>query len=171
MNIIARRNGGRGALIPYYSPMSLLGEVEELANELWDSWRPFGPGFSLVPETDIYEEKGNLIMKTELPGIKKEDLDITLEGDRLTIKAEKKEETPEGASSHARERFYGRYCRSLTLPFPINGDRVSATLENGVLELKIPRAKEAKARRIEVKAQLPQVKAKKRQKKSRAKAS
>ena len=106
-------------------------------------------------------------MKTELPGIGKEDLDITLEGDRLTIKAEKKEEVNEDATYHTRERYYGQYFRSVTLPYPVKGNKIDATFENGVLELRLPKAEEAKARRIEIKARLPEGGNKKRLRKAR----
>ena len=57
MPIIVRRNGGKGALVPFYHPASLLDEVDTLARGTWDSWRPFSFDDSLVPHTDVYEEK------------------------------------------------------------------------------------------------------------------
>ena len=160
MNIILKRNGGRGAMIPYYRPLSLMSELETLASELWDSWRPVDFVMSPAPRTDMYEEKGKLIVKTELPGIKSEDLDVKLEGDNLVIKAEKKAEVEGDATHHARELYYGQYYRSVTLPFPVKEDKVTATLNEGVLEIKLPKAKEAEARKIEVKSQLPKAKGK-----------
>jgi HSP20 family protein len=76
----------------------------------------------------------------------------TLEGDRLTIKAEKKEEVKEDATHHTRERYYGQYFRSLTLPYPVKEDEISATFEKGVLELRLPKGEEVKPKRIEIKA-------------------
>jgi len=160
MNIILKRNGGRGALVPYYSPLSLMNELEALASELWDSWRPIDFVASSAPRTDVYEEKGKLVVKTELPRIKSEDLDVKLEGDTLTIKAEKKAEVEEDATHHARDRYYGQYYRSVTLPFPVKEDKVTATLDDGVLEIKLPKAEEIEAKKIEVKAQLPKAKSK-----------
>ena len=58
MAIILRRNGGERALVPFYRPFGLFGDIDELAREMWDSWRPFALDQSLVPHTDIYEEKG-----------------------------------------------------------------------------------------------------------------
>jgi HSP20 family protein len=171
MNIVVRRNGEPRALVPFYHPLSLIDEMDRLARDMWDSWRPFTFDHSLVPHTDMYEEKGELVMKTELPGIEKKDLDITLEGDRLTIKAEKKEEVSEDATHHTRERYYGRYFRSVTLPYPVKEGKISATFDNGVLELRLPKADEAKAKKIEIKAQLPEGETKKRQRKPREKKS
>ncbi len=169
MNIILRRNPTTALIpwAPFYCRMSLFDEIEELAREAWGSWQPV-----VFPHTEMYEEKDELVMKVELPGIKKEDLDITLDGDRLTIKAEKKqEEVAEDATYHARERYYGQYSRSALLPFHVDGDKISATLENGVLEIRLPKAEQAKARQIEVKAQIPQGEPKKRQRKPKQKAS
>jgi HSP20 family protein len=171
MNIIVRRNGGDRALVPLYRPWGLLDEMDTLAREMWDAWRPFTLDHSLVPHTDVYEEKDQLVMKTELPGIDKKDLDISLEGDRLTIKAEKKEEVKENATHHTRERHYGRYYRSITLPYPVKEDKISASFGDGVLELRLPKAEEVKAKKIEIKAHLPEGETKKRQRKPRQKKS
>ena len=168
MNIALWRNPGGAltALGPFYRPMSLLDEIEELTREMWGSWRPGAFANTFVPRTEMYEEKGELVIKTELPGIKKEDLDVTLEGDTLTIKAEKKEEeAAEESTYHTRERYYGHYFRSTTLPFHVDSDRISATFKDGVLELRLPKAEEVDAKRIEVKAQLPKTEGKKRQRK------
>jgi HSP20 family protein len=171
MNIILRKGDSERALVPFYRPWGLLDEIEALARETWDAWKPFTLDHSLVPHTDIYEEKDQLVMKTELPGIDKKDLDISLEGDRLTVKAEKKEEIKEEATHHTRERYYGRYFRSVTLPYPVKEDNISATFDNGVLELRLPKAEEVKAKKIEIKAQLPETGTNKRQRKPRKKRS
>lgn len=173
MNIILRRNGGNRAVVPFYRPWDLLDEIDRFAGDFWETWRPFTKDTGLVPSTDIYEEDGQLVVKTELPGIDKKDLDVSLEGDRLSIKAEKKAETKEDANHRTRERYYGRYFRTVTLPYPVKEDEISATYENGILELKFPKAEEAKPKKIEIKAQLPEGKTetKKRQRKPRQKKS
>jgi len=155
MNILVRRHDGEQALVPFYgSPWSLLGAMDRLAGNIWDSSKPYSLDTSLVPHTDIYEENDQLVMKTELPGINKEDVNITLQGDRLTIKAEKKEAVVDDTACYARERQYGQYLRSVTLPFPVKENEVSATFENGVLELRLSKAEESKAKKIEIKARL-----------------
>jgi HSP20 family protein len=151
MNILVRRHDGEQAMVPFYSPLSLLGAMDRLAGNIWDSSKPYAFDTSLVPHTDIYEENDQLVMKTELPGINKEDINITLQGDRLTIKAEKKEDVVEDAACYTRERQYGQYVRSVTLPFPVKEDKISATFENGVLELRFSKAEESKAKKIEIK--------------------
>ena len=173
MNITLYRNPARAlsAWRPFYRPTSLLDDIDELARDFWSSWQPGFFGTTLVPHTDVYEEKGQLVVKTELPGITEKDLEVTLEGDVLTIKAEKKKEVTEEATHHTRERYYGKYVRSMSLPSHVNGDKISAAFDNGVLELRIPKAEEAKPKRIEVKAQLPEAKTRKRQRKTKEKAS
>jgi HSP20 family protein len=154
MTAIIRRNpAGRLALVePLYRPTSLLDEVEALAREVFNS-RPlitFGNGFT--PSLDIYREKDELVVKAELPGIKKKDLDISLEDDLLTVKAEKKEETVgEDTTHYTRERHFGQYSRSVKLPFPIDAEKTLATFKNGLLEIRLPKAEETKSKHIEVK--------------------
>ena len=159
------------AWTPFYRPLGLLDEIDELASEFWTSWQPSIFGAALSPSTDMYEEKGQLVIKAELPGIDEKDLEVTLDSDMLTMKAERKEEVTEDVAHHIRGRYYGKYVQSLSLPYHVNADNVSATLENGVLELRLPKAEQSKAKRIEVKAELPQAKPKQRQRKPRQKSS
>ena len=173
MNITLYRNPTRALTTwaPFYRPMGLIDEIEELARDFWGSWQPGFFGTTMVPYTDVYEEKDQLVVKTELPGITEKDLEVTLGGDVLTIKAEKKEAATEDATHHTRERYYGQYVRSMSLPAHVDGDKISATFDNGVLELRIPKAEEVKPRRIEVKAQLPEPKPRKRHRKPKEKSS
>ena len=154
MNILIRRENGEQAVVPFYSPLSLLNAMDRFAGNIWDSSKPYTFDTSMVPHTDIYEENDQLVMKTELPGIKREDVNVTLQGDRLTIKAEKKEAVAEDVTCYAHERQYGQYFRSVTLPFPVKEDKISATFENGVLELRLSKAEESKAKKIEIEARL-----------------
>ena len=171
MNVTHYRSPFRtlAALAPFYRPMSIMDEIDEIAREF--SRRVGFDDNTLIPHTDMYEEKGELVVKTELPGISEKDLEVTLEDNILAIKAEKRNEATEDATHHTKERYYGKYVRSMSLPTHANGDKVSATFDNGVLELRIPKAEEVKAKRIEVKAQLPQGERKKRQRKPREKSS
>jgi HSP20 family protein len=155
MNILVRRTNGEQSMVPFYSsPLSLLSAMDRLAGNIWESSKPYTLDTNLVPHTDIYEENDQLVMKTELPGIAKEEVNIILQGDRLTIKAEKKETVVEDTVCYAHERQYGQYARSIDLPFPVKEDEISATFENGVLELRLSKAEESKAKKIEIKARL-----------------
>ena len=123
-----------------------------MAREFWESWQPVAFRTSLVPRLDVYEDKDTLVVKAEFPGIKKKDLDISLEGDMLTIKAEKKQEdVAEDATHYTRERYFGQYSRSIPLPVHIDAEKVSATFKKGLLEIRLPKAEEAKSKHIEVK--------------------
>jgi HSP20 family protein len=162
MNILVRRNDGEQTLVPFYSPLNLFGAMDRFAGNIWDSSKPYTLDTGLVPHTDIYEENDQLVLKIELPGIKKEDVDIALQGDRLTIKAEKKAVEIEDSACYARERQYGQYFRAVILPFPVKEEKVSATFEDGVLELRLSKAEESKSKKIEIKARLVEGKAEKR---------
>ena len=133
-------------------PFSLLEEVEEMAREIFDSKRPL---FSSVLShgLDVYREKDDLVVKAELPGIRKKDLDINLEEDILTIRAEKKqEEVTEDAHSYISERHFGQFLRRLKMPFPVDAEKISTTFRNGLLEMRLPKAEKAEPKKIEIKA-------------------
>jgi HSP20 family protein len=107
---------------------------------------------SLTPRMDVVERDGEFVVRTDLPGIKKEDISITLESGVLTISGETKEETEEkeGGQVIRQERCYGKYMRSLRLATPIDEKRVKANYKDGVLELVLPKAEEAKPKKITV---------------------
>lgn len=103
---------------------------------------------------DIYEEGDDLIVKATVPGVKPEDLNVQIQNNVLTISGETKEERErKEASYHLREHRYGRFERSVTLPYSVQVDKAEATFEHGVLRLRLPKAEEVRGRRIEVKVQ------------------
>ncbi len=102
---------------------------------------------------DVSENEDAYIVKASIPGVNPDDIDITLVDNVLTIKAEIKEEKDiEEAKYHLRERRFGVFSRSITLPTAVDADKVEAVYEHGVLTLTIPKAEEVKARKIEVHA-------------------
>ena len=107
---------------------------------------------SLVPAMDIKELEDAYVVRTDLPGVRKEDIQITLENGLLTIAAERKDEEvqKEGDREIRREVRYGRYARSLRLGTQVNEKAVKAAYRDGVLELTLPKAEEAKPRKISV---------------------
>ena len=152
--ITVRRSPSRALTLvePVYSPFSLLDEIERLASDTWESWTPVVYTDHMHPRLDMYEEKDELVMRSELPGIKKEDINISVENGCLSIEAEKKqEEVSEKSTYYSCERCFGKYFRSVSLPFPVDTDKISATFENGLLEIRLPKAEEAKAKHIEIK--------------------
>jgi HSP20 family protein len=102
---------------------------------------------------DVYETDQDVVVKSSVPGVKPEDIDITITGDTLTIKGESKiEEKVEKANYIRQERRYGAFSRSVTLPTTIVAEKAKAEFENGVLTLTLPKAEEVKPKTIKVKA-------------------
>jgi HSP20 family protein len=101
---------------------------------------------------DVYETDQDVVVKSSVPGVKPEDIDITITGDTLTIKGETKaKEKVERANYIRQERRYGAFSRSLTLPTTIVAEKAKAEFENGVLTLTLPKAEEVKPKTIKVK--------------------
>ena len=102
---------------------------------------------------DMYETDDAIIVKTAVPGIKPEDLDVSIVGDTLTIRGETKAEGEIKKENYIRrERRCGSFCRSLALPLPVMVDEAEAEFENGILTLTLPKAEEVKPKAIKVKA-------------------
>ena len=153
MNHIIRRSPSRSlALVdPFYRTGSMIDEMEAMARNMWDTWDPIVFRTTITPGVDVYEEKDELVAKAEFPGVEKEDLEVHLDDGVLTIKAEKKtDETSEETTYYTRERYYGKYCRSITMPFKVDADKISARFENGVLEVRLPKAEEVKPKQIDI---------------------
>jgi HSP20 family protein len=128
--------------------------MDRLFEEGW-VWRRAGWRLP-IQETlaiDIYETLDNVVVRTAVPGVKPEDIDITITGNTLTIAGETKaEEKAEEENYVRRERRYGRFSRSITLPSGAQGEKAEATFEHGLLTLAIPKAEEAKPKVIKVKS-------------------
>ncbi len=104
------------------------------------------------PRVDVYEDDESVVVNADLPGIKKEDIDLSITGDTLTLKGEKKqEEEIKEEDYHRIERAYGTFQRTITLPAPVNADKVEASYTDGVLEVKMPKKEEVKPKKIDVK--------------------
>lgn len=114
--------------------------------------RPLGWTDEYGFRVDVRQDGEDLVIEAELPGRTRDDIDITVEDNVLTIATEHKHETEdEKAQYHIRERRYGKASRSFRLPKTADGENVSANLTNGVLTLRVPTREEAKPRKIEVK--------------------
>jgi HSP20 family protein len=115
----------------------------------------FSRGSSLLraPEADVMESENEIRVEVEMPGMRADDIDIDLENNVLTITGEKKEERTEGDDRntwHLSERRYGRFTRSFVLPRDVEQDRIEASFDNGVLQVRIPKSERARRRRIEI---------------------
>jgi HSP20 family protein len=120
----------------------MLGDVDATAFATDTNW----------PRTSVYDAGDALILVADLPGIKESELDVTLKQDELTLSGERKVAVPQGHTVHRQERRGARFSRSFTLPVKVNADALSADLKDGVLTVRLPKAPEAQARRISVKA-------------------
>jgi HSP20 family protein len=104
-----------------------------------------------VPAVDLYEDKDNLVVRAEVPGMKKEDIEISLHDGYLTLSGERKQEQKyESAEAYRSERFLGRFQRTINLPCQVDADKIKATYTDGVLTVTLPKAEEAKPKQIQV---------------------
>jgi HSP20 family protein len=141
------RNGQRGI-----SPFDLLQErmdrmFEELSGGFGMPRLAGEGGFDINPSLDVHEADGKLMITAELPGVDEKDIDVTVNDQMLTISGEKKSESEHKEGGFLRsERSYGRFSRSVSLPYPIDPDKVQATYDRGVLKLTIEKPPEAQQR-------------------------
>ena len=106
---------------------------------------------NFVPAVDVYEDAEKLVLKLEVPGIRREDLDIRVEGRTLTVKGERKFESEEKEENfHRIERRYGSFMRSFTLPSSVNTEKVEATSADGVVSISFAKKAEAQPKQIQV---------------------
>lgn len=104
-----------------------------------------------TPAFDVFEDKDNFTVKAEVPGIKKEDINVSLHDGNLIISGERKSEThSEGTEVYRAERFFGKFQRAVSLPATVAADKVKAQYKDGVLTITLPKSEEAKPKQIEV---------------------
>ncbi len=147
MSLLRRRSEG--------DVVSLRDAMNRLLEESWV--RPFGLSEGLtaqLPAVDMIDKEGEVLVKATVPGMKAEDIEISTVGNTLTIKGEVKEEKEEGEEGKYiyRERRYGTFSRSFTLPDEIKTDEAEAEFEDGVLTLTLPKAESAKRKSITIKS-------------------
>ena len=110
-----------------------------------------GAPASMVPRMDIFERGGEIVIRADLPGIEKDQIDLSITKETLTLKAEaKKEEEIRPEDYYMQERNYGTYIRTVQLPQDIDSAKAKASYKNGVLEMTFPKREEAKAAEIKV---------------------
>ena len=133
------------------------GNFEQLRREMDAVFGRFAPLASVAgavfPAVNLYEREDAFVLTAELPGVRPEAVEVTLEGSTVTIRGERKIEYPEKETSvHRRERQSGSFRRAFELPVPIEADKVEAIQRNGVLMLRLPKSAEHQPRQISVKA-------------------
>jgi HSP20 family protein len=103
------------------------------------------------PAVDLYEDKDDIVVKAEMPGLSKEDIDVNITDHLLVLKGEKKKEEEANERDYYRsERIYGSFVRSIPLPAETDPQKAKASFKNGVLEVRLPKSEEAKKREIKV---------------------
>src|SRR6266853_4615811 len=106
---------------------------------------------SWSPSVDIYENKDHIVLEAELPGMSREDFDLSVENNVITLRGERHFEKKEDTDNYHRvERSYGSFTRSFTLPQTVSAEGATAEYKNGVLRVTLPKREETKARRIEI---------------------
>lgn len=139
---------------PFNEMVSLRNAMDRMFDESFARSLGEWPGLSraeLPISLDMYEKNGSLVIQTDLPGLKAEDIEINISGNALTIKGEfKSEEEDERETVHIMERRYGKFQRTVPLPDNVDTDDVEAVFDDGVLKLSLPKSEEAKPKRISV---------------------
>jgi len=132
-----------------WDPFEMFDELQDVMMRLWGQAWPLVPRplrrMALMPTrwtptTDIYEKDNTLVVKAELPGVTKEDLDVTLDQGHLVIRGQRKAERDlKKENYHRVERSYGRFYRRIPLPFEVKAEQITAEHKDGVLEIHVPR--------------------------------
>ena len=139
-----------------WEPMREMMSLREAMDRLFDDafTRPLSiSGVSAVPAIDMYQTDEDVVVKATLPGVKAEDVDITVTGETLTIHGEYKQENEQkNPTYHIREQRSGSFERSLLLPTDVKADKAKADFENGILTITMPIAEEVKPKSITIKA-------------------
>jgi len=106
----------------------------------------------VFPHVNVSEDADNLYVRTELPGMLPDEIEISVEGDTVTLRGERKLAVAENVNYHRREREAGRFRRIFSLPAKVNADAVTAVFKDGVLKITLPKAEEAKPKQIQIKS-------------------
>src|SRR5437773_2878214 len=140
-----------------YDPFRDLRTLQEEVNRLFSTNLTGGFGEEGIgrgawnPSVDIYENKDQIVLEAELPGMSREDFDLAIENNVITLRGERRfEKKDETDNYHRVERSYGSFTRSFTLPQTVSGEGATAEYRNGVLRVALPKREETKARRIEI---------------------
>ncbi len=137
--------------------LDIFQDLEDMQKEVNRMFKVYGfpkegnGGPLWAPSVDIIDEKDNIRVRADLPGLKKEDVEVAVENDVLTIKGEKKQEKEIKEKDYIRsERYYGAFHRSFTLPAGVDAQKVNASYKDGVLEVTLPKREDAKPKGVKV---------------------
>jgi HSP20 family protein len=145
-----------GAGVDRWDPVRNFGDIQGEVNRLFDSF--FGRPATMAvgermwaPLADVCETKDDLYVTFELPGLREKDVNVSITGDMLTVKGERRfERDPNGENYYRLERVYGKFERSIPLPIPVQADKVKASYRDGVLEIRLPKVEAVKPKEIKI---------------------
>ena len=145
-------------LVPW-RPLREMEALERRFGDIFDwpampaLWRHFsGREGGWVPSIEVYEKEGGFVVKAELPGMKEEDIEVSVSDGTLTLKGERKAESEvKEEDYYCCERSYGSFLRSVALPSTVDAEKIGATYEDGVLEVSLPKVAEVKPKKVSVK--------------------
>ena len=133
--------------------------LERMRREAETSWPAFGAlvpagAANVYPPVNLYEDGEDFVLMAEVPGVRQEDLDLTIEANRITLRGERKVEYPpaEGTSVHRRERESGFFRRAFEFPVPVDAEKAEAVYRDGILRVRLPKAASHRPRKITVSA-------------------
>jgi HSP20 family protein len=151
-NVLTKRNG-RGLSLPSLELFPQFLAIENMMSRMFDEGDEGWLGGALAPTIDVSETDNEVDVKMDLPGMKAEEIDIQVHNNVLTIKGDRKEEKEvKERTYHRIERRSGSFARSIVLPSVVDENKVDAEYKDGVLKICMPKTKEAKAKKIAVKA-------------------
>jgi HSP20 family protein len=131
-------------------------DMEDMLGRFFGGWprlRREAENMGWSPAIDVVDRKDELLLRADLPGLTEKDIDITVQDGVLSVQGQRKEEKETKEEDYyCSERWSGSFYRSLTLPTGINADKISASFKNGVLEVHLPKTKQAEGKKVEVKA-------------------
>lgn len=131
-------------------------DIQQEMNRLFDSFfgRPLATNAAdrvWVPLVDVYETKDDLVVTLELPGVREKEVEVSITGDLLTVKGERRfDREVKDESFHRVERVYGKFERAIPLPVAVQTDKVKATYRDGILEIRLPKVEEVKPKQIKI---------------------
>jgi len=139
-----------------WRPVNPLAQLRREMDRLVSGWVPDGlewPWTGMLrsqPAVNVWETPESIYVELEVPGLKSDQLDVSVVGDQLSIKIERPEPTEQNVTYHRRERAVGSFLRVVQLPAEVDANRVAAELQHGVLTIELPKAEAAKPRKIQV---------------------
>ncbi len=130
--------------------LRLQDQMNRLFEDFFEDMPAARPYAQSYPPVNLWEDGDNGYVEAELPGMTMNDLEVLVMGNELTINGQRRIEQCKDASYHRRERSQGQFSRTITLPWPIDADKVEAKLQDGILTIRLPKAESAKPKKISV---------------------